>query len=198
MAETIKITISLQKSLYDQAENLAKRLNIFRNQLFEIAAENFILNYQGQGIDDEPRQAVDTAGQTGGGRRAFHQGDIYWVLFDGYEGSETGINSPAGVLHPYVIIQDDVFNRSRIHTVVVCALTSNMKRAKSPGNVLLEAREANLPRQSVVEVSKVSAVYKKQLGDYIGSLSKERIDQILAGMQFLQRLGEHRETGEEP
>jgi mRNA interferase MazF len=104
------------------------------------------------------------------------QGDIYWVPVE-----ETVI------LHPHVVVQDDVLNRSRIHTVVVCALTTNLQRAKSPGNVLLEAGEANLPRQSVVVVSQVSTVDKIQLGQYIGSLSGERIHQILNGMQFLQK-----------
>ncbi len=77
---------------------------------------------------------------------------------------------------------------SRIQTVVVCALTSNLKRAKAPGNVLLEVGEANLTRQSVVVVSQVSTVEKSQLGEYIGSLSKARVGQILAGMQFLQKI----------
>jgi len=52
---------------------------------------------------------------------------------------------------------------------------------------LLEAGEANLPRQSVVEASKVSSVGKTQLGEYIGSLSEPRIPQILAGMRFLEQ-----------
>lgn len=56
-----------------------------------------------------------------------------------------------------------------------------------PGNVLLEAGEANLSRQSVVEVAKVSTIYKAQLGEYIGSLRPERIEQIQAGMRFLQK-----------
>jgi len=88
--------------------------------------------------------------------------------------------------HPYVVIQEDVLNQSRIHTVVVCALTSNLKQASAPGNVLLEAGETNLPRASVVQVSKVSTVEKTQLNGYIGTLNKQRIDQILDGMRFLQ------------
>ncbi|MBC8170878.1 MAG: type II toxin-antitoxin system PemK/MazF family toxin, partial [Anaerolineae bacterium] len=71
-------------------------------------------------------------------------------------------------------------------TVIVCALTSNMNKVNLPGNVLLEVGEANLPRQSIVEVSKVSTVAKTQLGDYIGSLTEARINQILAGMRFVQ------------
>lgn len=109
-----------------------------------------------------------------------NQGDIYWLQLD--DPSET----ESGIPHPYVVVQDNVFNHSRIHTVIVCALTSNLKRASYPGNILLEVGEANLPKQSVVEVSKVSSVAKTQLGKYIGSLTGERINQIFAGMRFLQ------------
>jgi mRNA interferase MazF len=75
-------------------------------------------------------------------------------------------------------------------------LTSNLKRAKAPGNVLLEAGEGNLARQSVVVVSQVSTINKTQLGEYIGTLSPQRIHQILAGIRFLQRMTEHHETVE--
>ena len=108
-----------------------------------------------------------------------NQGDIYWML-ESPNGLERNIR------HPYVVIQDNILNHSRIDTVVVCALTTNMKRVSIPGNVLLDAGEANLPRQSVVEVSKVSTVAKVRLGDYIGSLTEARINQLLAGMRFLQ------------
>jgi mRNA interferase MazF len=109
-----------------------------------------------------------------------NQGDIYWVQLDAPDGLE------AGIPHPHVVLQENVFNHSRIPTVVTCALTSNLKRLNMPGNVLLEAGEASLSRQSVVEVSKVFSVDKTQLGDYIGSLDERRINQILAGMRFLQ------------
>jgi mRNA interferase MazF len=120
-----------------------------------------------------------------------NQGDIYWVQIEAPDGLEPGYP------HPYVVIQENVLNRSRIQTVVVCALTSNMKRAKAPGNVLLEVNEANLPKQSVVEVSKVSTIDKTQLIEYIGTLSQQRVNQILAGMKFLQVFTEPRETSEE-
>ncbi|MEO8395212.1 MAG: type II toxin-antitoxin system PemK/MazF family toxin, partial [Chloroflexota bacterium] len=87
-----------------------------------------------------------------------HRGDIYWIQFADLGGAESVIP------HPYVVVQEDVLNHSRIETVVVCALTSNLKRANLPGNVLLDAGEADLARQSVVEVSKVSTVDKTQLG----------------------------------
>jgi mRNA interferase MazF len=110
-----------------------------------------------------------------------NQGDIYWAQLD-----ETG-DAETDIRHPYVVVQENVFNHSRIQTVVACALTSNIKRASIAGNVLLDVGEANLIKQSVVEVSKVSTIDKTQLGEYIGTLSEKRIAQILAGMRFLQR-----------
>jgi len=110
------------------------------------------------------------------------QGDIFWAAPSGPQ------EAAPGIPHPYVVVQDDLFNRSRISSVVVCALTTNRKRASLPGNVLLEPGEGNLPVQSVVEVSKLTAVEKDRLGDYIGSLGRERIEQILAGIAFIQRL----------
>lgn len=111
------------------------------------------------------------------------QGDVYWVTLE-----------ESSYPHPQVVIQEDVINHSRIHTIVVCGLTTNLKQANFPGNVLLEPGEANLPRQSVVVVSQVSTVEKKRLGEYIGTLTPQRINQILAGMRFLQRITEHHDT----
>jgi mRNA interferase MazF len=108
------------------------------------------------------------------------QGDVFWIEADPSRGSIPG--SP----HPHVVVQEDVFNQSRISTVIVCALTSNLSRATEPGNVLLESGEGNLEKQSVVIVSQVSSVYKTRLGEHIGTLSAERVQQILAGMRFLQ------------
>jgi mRNA interferase MazF len=110
------------------------------------------------------------------------QGDLFWIS----PNESNGIASDH--THPYVIIHEDSLN-----AVAVCALTSNLKRAKEPGNVLLEEGEANLPRQSVVVVSQVSIVDKTQLGEYIGMLTKQRNKQVLAGMRFLQAMTQHHE-----
>ena len=100
------------------------------------------------------------------------QGDIYWVDLGEPSGSSPGYR------HPHVVIQNNVFNRSRINTVVVCALTSNLRRAEAPGNVLLEKGEGNLPQQSVVNVSQIFTVDKNDLVEKIGSLSRRRIRQV--------------------
>ncbi len=108
------------------------------------------------------------------------QGDVFWVDPDETRGSVPG------QAHPHVVLQDDVFNRSRICTVIVCALTSNMNRATEPGNVLLDPGEGNLEKQSVIVVSQVSCLYKARLRARIGSLSRQRVEQALAGMRFQQ------------
>ncbi len=109
-----------------------------------------------------------------------NRGDIFWLDSDRERGST------AGLRHPHVVIQDDVFNHSRIETIVVCALTSNLKRANEPGNILLDVGEGHLPKQSVLVVSQVSAVPRVQLVERIGALCARRIDQILQGMRFQQ------------
>src|SRR5687768_16620259 len=92
------------------------------------------------------------------GTREVSRGDIFWIAPDEARGSVPGVP------HPHVVVQEDVFNRSRIGTVIVCALSSNLRKASEPGNVLLEPGEAGLARQSVVVASQVSCVYKSRLG----------------------------------
>jgi len=107
------------------------------------------------------------------------QGDIFWVDFGSPRGSEPGYG------HPHVIIQNDVFNASKINTVVVCALTSNLKWAKSPGNVLLKKGEGNVPKDSVVNISQIATVDKSFLEEKIGALPPSKIKQIIDGVKLL-------------
>jgi len=108
------------------------------------------------------------------------RGDVFWIAADP---SREPVPDYA---HPYVVVQDDAFNASRITTVVVCALTSNLNRAAEPGNVLLDVGEGNLPRRSVVVVSQIESVAKACLGERIGALSDARVEQVLAGLRFQQ------------
>lgn len=120
------------------------------------------------------------AERTDAGPAAIHRGDIFWIE------PEESRGSIPGHPHPHVVIQDDVFNRSRVHTVIVCALTSNLNRANEPGNVLLDPGEGNLQKRSVLVVSQISSVDKSQLGAYIGTLSDQRVEQVLDGLRFQQ------------
>lgn len=107
------------------------------------------------------------------------QGDVFWITLDEPAGSSPGYR------HPHVVVQNNLFNDSRINTAVVCTLTSNLKRATAPGNVLLEPNEGGLSKQSVVVVSQLFTVDKSDLVDHIGALSKKRIRQILDGIRLV-------------
>lgn len=93
--------------------------------------------------------------------------------------------SSPGYSRPAVVVQNDVFNYSRIRTVVVCALTTNLRRAQAPGNVLLSPGEGNLSEQSVINVSQVLTVDKEDLQEKIGSLGHERVREVIRGMKLL-------------
>jgi len=84
-------------------------------------------------------------------------------------------------MRPAVIIQNDLLNKSKIQTTVVALLTSNLKLARIPGNVRLKKGEANLPKPSVVVVSQIATVDKSRLMEKIGTLSKERLAQVIDG-----------------
>ncbi len=107
------------------------------------------------------------------------QGDIYWLDLGVPRGSEPGYR------RPHVVVQNNVLNQSRIHTVVVCAITTNLQHAGSPGNVLLKKGEAHLAKSSVVNVTQIMTVDRFDLEEKIGSLSFKRILEILDGIQFV-------------
>jgi mRNA interferase MazF len=102
------------------------------------------------------------------------------------------LGSEPGYDRAYVIVQNNTFNDSRINTVVVCSLTSNLRRARDPGNILLFPGEADLPEQSVVNVSQIITLDKSQLRARIGALSPERIREVLRGINLVV---EPREAG---
>lgn len=98
-------------------------------------------------------------------------GDIFWLKTKG----DTN--------HPHVVI--DLLKNKADGTVMVCALTTNNNKSHLPGNVIINSGEANLPLQSIVEVSKLQLIKRQDLNDYIGSLNSERISQIQEGINFL-------------
>ncbi len=107
------------------------------------------------------------------------QGDIFWIDVGEPKGSAPGFT------RPFVVIQNNLFNQSKINTVLVCALTTNLSRGNAPENVTLYKDEANLTKRSIVVISQTLAVDKSELRDKIGTLSKRRISEILAGLKLL-------------
>src|SRR5437870_798430 len=109
--------------------------------------------------------------------RRISQGDIFW--FDPPSAAGSVIQGR----RPVVVVQNNLFNHGGIKTTLVCALTTSSARASVPGNVKLSAGEANLPRQSVVNVTQWITVDKSFLVSKIGSLSPARMNEIIDGIR---------------
>lgn len=107
------------------------------------------------------------------------QGDIYWLDLGVPRGSAPGYR------YPHVVVQNNLLNQSPINTAIVCAITSNLMRARIVGNVLLNKGEANLPKPSVVSVTQIMTVDKSDLVEKIGTLSPKRVLEILEGVQLV-------------
>ena len=106
-------------------------------------------------------------------------GSIYWVDFSPGKGSE-----PMG-RRPGLVIQNDTLNDSKLNTVVMLAITAKLKFGELPGNVFLRKGEANLPKRCVVNVTQFKSVDKKSLKEKIGTLSKERMEEIYQGIELV-------------
>ena len=108
------------------------------------------------------------------------QGEIWWADLPEPSGSEPGFRRPV------VVVQGDAFNRSRIETVVCVPLTSTLRWAEAPGNVLLEARITGLPKDSVANVSRIVTLDKASLTERVGRLSRARLELILSGVAVVR------------
>jgi mRNA interferase MazF len=107
------------------------------------------------------------------------QGDVVWASLPEPTGSGPGFRQPV------VVVQGEAFNASRIATVVVVPLTSEVRRAAAPGNVLLEARRTGLPRDSVANVSQILPVDRTILTERVGRLPASDLQLILAGIDVM-------------
>ena len=107
------------------------------------------------------------------------QGELYWFDPGKPRGSAPAMN------RPHIVIQNDLLNASAISTTILCSLTTNLRRANVPSNVMLEEGEGGLAQRSVVNVSQIVTVDKVDLYDPIGKLSATRVRQILAGLQMI-------------
>jgi len=104
------------------------------------------------------------------------QGDVWWTDLGEPQGS-----APA-YRRPVVVVQGDALNRSRIATVVCVPLTSNLKWAAAPGNVLLSKAATGLEKESVANISLLVAVDKQLLVDLVGRISRRQLERVLSGI----------------
>jgi mRNA interferase MazF len=111
------------------------------------------------------------------------QGDVWWADLGDPQGSEPGYRRPV------VIVQGDSFNRSKVSTVVCVPLTSNLRWADAPGNVLLDAQASGLPKDSVANVSQVVTLDKTALTERAGALPEAKLELVLFGIDVVLERG---------
>jgi mRNA interferase MazF len=107
------------------------------------------------------------------------QGHVYWANLPDPTGSGLGFRRPV------LVIQGDALNRSRLRTVVCVPLTSNLRWAEAPGNVMLPAKTTGLPKDSVANNSQLITLDRALLIEEVGKLSKRQLDLILSGIDIV-------------
>ena len=110
------------------------------------------------------------------------RGEIWWADLPEPRPSEPGYRRPV------LVVQADSFNRSRIQTAIVAAITSNIELAEAPGNVLLPACSAGLPRDSVVNVSQLLTLDRSFLTEHAGTLSPRLQHSVDEGLRTVLQL----------
>jgi mRNA interferase MazF len=107
------------------------------------------------------------------------RGEVRWAELDDPVGSEPGFRRPV------LVVQSDPFNRSRIGTVVVAAMTSNLALAEAPGNVRLTKKVSGLKKESVVNVSQLYTIDRTALGERVGRVPPLKMAEIDAGLRLV-------------
>jgi mRNA interferase MazF len=107
------------------------------------------------------------------------QGEVWWADLGEPRGSKPGFRRPV------LVIQGDALNRSRIATAVCVVLTSNVKWATAPGNVLLSESATGIPKESVANVSQIVTLDKSELTVRVGKLPKAKLELVLSGVDVV-------------
>lgn len=107
------------------------------------------------------------------------QGDIWWADLPEPAGSGPGFRRPV------VVVQGEAFNLSALQTVVCVTLTSNIRWADAPGNVLLSARATGLPRDSAANVSQIVTLDRATLTERVGRVSRSKLELLVSGIEIM-------------
>jgi mRNA interferase MazF len=100
------------------------------------------------------------------------RGEIWWASLPDPRPAEPGYRRPV------LIVQSDAFNQSAMRTVIVAVITSNLRLAAAPGNVMLRKRDSRLANDSVVNVLQLVTLGKNFLVDRVGRISPSRIREV--------------------
>jgi mRNA interferase MazF len=108
-----------------------------------------------------------------------YRGEIWWANLPSPVASEPGYRRPV------LIVQDDTFTQSRISTVIVVIITSNLRLAEAPGNVSLPSKATDLPKDSVANISQLFTVDKTFLIECIGTIPQDLQEEIDEGLRSI-------------
>ncbi len=107
------------------------------------------------------------------------RGEVWWASLPPPTGSGPGFRRPV------VVVQGEAVNRSHLATVVCVPLTSNLRWADAPGNVLLSGANTGLPKDSVANVSQIVTLDKTLLTERVGRLSASKLELVLTGIDIV-------------
>jgi len=107
------------------------------------------------------------------------RGQIWWASLPAPVGSEPGFR------RPILIVSANEFNQSNISTIIAAVITSNLRLAAAPGNLLLKAKDSGLPKDSVVNVSQIITIDKASLLEHVGSLGGQTLRDVEAGLRLV-------------
>lgn len=110
---------------------------------------------------------------------ALQHGQIWWADLGDPQGSQPGYR------RPILIIQDDHFNQSRLATVIVLSLTSNLRYQEMPGNIFLSRQDSGLAKDSVINITQISTIDKTWLDEYVSELSWTIMSQVDEGLRLV-------------
>lgn len=110
------------------------------------------------------------------------RGEIWWAGLPAPHGSEPGYRRPV------LVVQQNDFNQSRISTVIAVVLTSNLRLAEAPGNVLLKTKWTTLPKDSVANVSQIITLDKSSLTECVASLPQQKMSEVDNGLRLVLNL----------
>lgn len=110
------------------------------------------------------------------------RGDIWWADLPEPKGFMPGFR------HPIVIVQQDDFNQTNLNTIIGVIITTNLRLAKMPGNIVLRARQSGLNEDSVVSITQIVTADKSDLLEYVETLSERKMEQIDKGLRLVLSL----------
>ena len=110
------------------------------------------------------------------------RGEIWWAELP------KPVRSEPGYRRPLLIVQANEFNKSKINTIIALAITTNVRLAGAPGNVLLSAKQSTLNKESVINISQIITIDKSFLTEKVHTISNKIMEAVEEGIKLVLNL----------